>query len=125
MTFDNENHIYYIYRLIGKIKFQEIDEIELRDFVGSPWGTEILKKIEEEGKGKYKFIVKDDFIIPDRTINLILDRISNWEPSSKRTAREWDDNQTKKYLIDMIEPYKYTDDILNTMTIELKKRIKD
>jgi hypothetical protein len=103
----------------------EIDEIELRDFIGSPWGAEILRKIKEEGKGKYKFIVNDDFIIPDRTIKLILDRISNWEPSSKRTAREWDDNQMKKYLADMIEPYKYTDDILEMMTIELRKRIKE
>ncbi|HQQ97086.1 MAG TPA: hypothetical protein PLX35_07470 [Cyclobacteriaceae bacterium] len=125
MTFDNENHIYYIYRLIGKIKFHEIDEIELRDFVNSPWGTEILKLIEEDARGKYKFIAGGDSIIPDRAITLILNRISDWEPSSKQTARKWTENQTRKYLMDMIEPYKHTDDILDRMTIELKKRIKE
>lgn len=123
MTFDNENHIYYIYRLIGKIKFQEIDEIELRDFVNSPWGSEILKKITDEGN--YNFIIKEDALIPDRTIKLILDRISDWEPSSKRTARSWNEKELRNFLIDRIEPYKYTEDILNEMGIELKERIKE
>src|SRR5205085_2595843 len=79
---ENDNHLFYIYRLIEKIKFQEIDEIELRGFVQSPYGTEILKQILKESN--QKFIPKNLGVIQDRTIRLILNRVSDWEPSSKR-----------------------------------------
>ncbi len=125
MNFDNDNHIYYIYRLISKIKFGEIDETELSDFVGSPWGTEILKKIIKEGYGKYPFISNNKFILPETIIKLILDRIANWGISTKKTVSDWDDSEIRRYLIDMIEPYNYTEDIISMMIKEFKERIKE
>jgi|GEM_PF-5923217 len=122
MKLDNEGHQIYLWKLIARLKFQEYDEYEFRQFVQSPFGTEILKELMANSTNKS--IPKNIGLVDEKILQLILKRVEDWEESSKETARHWTDSQTKDYLISMIEPYNFTEEIISRLTTEFKERLE-
>ena len=122
MNLDNEGHQIYLWKLLGRLKFHEFDEYDFRQFVQSPFGTEILKELMTHSTNK--FIPKDIGQVDSKLTDLILKRVDNWEESSKEAGRQWSDLQIRDYLISMIEPFKYTDDLILKLTADFKERVK-
>ncbi|MDP4207209.1 MAG: hypothetical protein Q8928_00210 [Bacteroidota bacterium] len=130
MIIDNKNHIMFLFRLLNKIKYTEVDEIELSDFIGSPYLTELQKQIEPEFK-KY-FIdhnerLKEQFEnakLEQIHMDLIIKRVHNWNDSVKQTVKSWNDSQIKDYLIQMIEPLRYDNEQIDYLMTNFKTEIK-
>jgi hypothetical protein len=122
MTLENEGHQIYLWKLLCRLKFKEMDEEELRELEQSPFGGQILNELMTRATNKN--IPKDIGLIDSKTIDLILKRVSNWPETSKSVGRQWDDKQIKDYLISMIIPHTYTEDMISRLTIEFKERVK-
>jgi len=122
MTLENEGHQIYLWKLLCRLKFKEMDEDELRELEQSPFGGQILNELMTRATNKN--IPKDIGLIDSKKIDLILKRVSNWPETSKSVGRQWDDKQIKDYLISMIIPHNYTEDMISRLTIEFKERVK-
>jgi len=97
MTLENEGHQIYLWKLLCRLKFKEMDEDELRELEQSPFGGQILNELMTRATNKN--IPKDIGLIDSKKIDLILKRVSNWPETSKSVGRQWDDKQIKDYLI--------------------------
>ena len=122
MTLENEGHQIYLWKLLCRLKFKEMDEDELRELEQSPFGGQILNELMTRATNKY--IPKDIGLIDSKATDLILKRVSNWPETSTSVGRQWDDKQIKDYLVSMIIPHNYTEDIISLLTIEFKERVK-
>ena len=131
MIIEDKNHINFLFRLLNKIKYCEIDEVELSDFVNSPYLTEIQKIVEPDFKKHFidnNEKLRDRFNeakLEKRHSDLIINRVSNWNDSSKRAAKSWTDKEIKDYLIQTIEPLKYDIEQLNELTRNFKLVIQE
>ena len=131
MIIEDKNHINFLFRLLNKIKYCEIDEVDLSDFVNSPYLTEIQKIVEPDFKKHFidnNESIRDRFNeakLEKRHSDLIINRVSNWNDSSKRAAKSWTDKEIKDYLIQMIEPLKYNIKQLNELTRNFKLVIQE
>ena len=117
----NENQLFYLYRLLSKIKFSEINEYEIREFINSPFGTEILCEIVDSKV--HKLIPSDLGLVDTKVTDLILSRVEKWEDSSKRTAQNWDSEEIESFLVQMIKPFDYNQEILSELTLKFKEKI--
>ena len=122
MTLENEGHQIYLWKLLCRLNFREMDEDELREFEQSPFGGQILNELMTRATNKY--IPKAIGLIDSKATDLILKRVSNWPETSKSVGRQWDDKQIKDYLISMIIPYNYTEYMISQLAIEFKERVK-
>jgi hypothetical protein len=129
MIIENKNHIMFLFRLLNKIKYTEVDEIELSDFIESPYLTELQKQIEPEFK---KLFIDHNGKLRDQFekaklelshMDLIIKRVSNWNNSVKQSVKTWNDGQIKDYLIQMIEPLKYDNDQIDILMTKFKAEI--
>ncbi len=122
MALENEGHQIYLWKLLCRLKFKEMDEDELRELEQSPFGGQILNELMTQATNKY--IPKDIGLIDSKTTDLILKRVGNWPETSKSVGRQWDDKQIKDYLVSMIIPHTYTEDMISRLTIEFKEKVK-
>ncbi len=122
MIIENEGHQIYLWKLLCRLKFKEMDEDELSELEQSPFGGQILEELMTHSTNK--FVPKDMGLVVKPVTDLILKRVAKWPETSKSVARQWNDQQVKNYLVSMIMPYKHTDDIIARLTIEFKERIK-
>ena len=122
MILENEGHQIYLWKLLCRLKFKEMDEDELRELEQSPFSGQILSELMTLATNKH--IPKDIGLVDTQVTDLILKRVDNWPESSKKVARQCDDKQIKDYLISMIIPHTHTDDIIKRLTIEFKERVK-
>jgi len=126
MIIEDKNHINFLFRLLNKIKYCEIDEVELSDFVDSPYLNEIQKIVEPDFKKHFidnNERLRDRFNeakLEKRHSDLIINRVSNWNDSSRRAAKLWSDKEIEDYLIQTIGPLKYDIEQLNELTRNFK-----
>jgi len=122
MILEDEGHQIYLWKLLCRFKFEEMDEDQLRELEQSPFGGQILVELMRQTTNK--LIPKDIGLIDSKATELILKRVSNWPDTSKSVGRQWDDQTIKDYLISMIIPHRYTEDLISRLTIEFKERVK-
>lgn len=131
MIIEDKNHILFLYKLLNKIKYCEVDEIELIDFINSPFLTELQKNIEKDFKKH--FVDNDDRLkelfdnskLENRHCDLIINRVNNWSNSTKDSIILWTDKEINNYLIQMIEPLKYSNEQLTDLVNKFKVVIQE
>lgn len=123
-----QTELFFLKKLLNKLKYSKLDEYELNQFANSPISNQILKKLitdesierTDEFHRLHPNVKRHCFKFDNEIGITIQNRLLKLDTSVFSTIANWTDIETEKFALDILGPI----DFENIELIKLKKFIK-